>query len=332
MVMPGETPYAYPPPGPMVVGPRLAVFAPAPPRQDYTWSASVDALFLERNSGGSVPLGFSAYNSATNLPPNVPTDSLYSDDVAFPLVAGVRLEIARKFDNDITLSGVYWGLQQWSVGRSIYGDPAQETVLIYSPVLQLPGLVGGLDDSLGYTYTSSVQNAEINGTYRLNGKDPYWEFDLLGGARYFNFTDKLTMIGIDDFSNSSEQLEYKTTNNLVGGQVGLLVSHGWARYQWDLGLKFGMMANIYQQTGTDTAVNAPGFKPFSISNSGSDFSALFEVSLGARYRITENLWLRIAYQFYDITGLALAPRQLGSFGHGGNVALDGLSIGVQCTW
>jgi hypothetical protein len=334
MVVPSQP--AYPPPGPyagpVVVGPRVAILTPAPPLSPYVWSAAVDALFLERSSGGSIPLGFTAYNPLPNLPPNEPSQTLYSDDVGFPLQAGVRLEIARKFENGLAIVGTYWGLQQWNVGRTIYADPAQYTVLAYSPYLQLPGLVGGLDDSLGYSYSSSVQNVEINGMFTVNSND-YWEFNLLCGARYVNFTDKLTMTGIDDYSSSSEQLEYKTTNNLIGAQAGLLLVHGWSRYQWEAGLKVGLMANVYEQRGTDTASNAPAqFTPFNVSNSGTDLAALFEVSIAARYRITENLWLRIAYQFYDITGLALAPRQLGSFGHEGNVALDGLSIGMQCTW
>jgi hypothetical protein len=308
--------------------------APAPPLPTYVWSATVEAMFLERSSGGSIPLGFTAYNPVPNLPPNEPSDAIYSDDVVFPLEAGIRLEIARKFDNDVTIAGTYWGLQQWSVGRTIYGDPAEYTVLAYSPYLQLPTLLGrGLDDSLGYNYSSSIQNVEINALFRLNGDDPYWNFSWLYGARYVYFADKLTMTGVDDASNAIEQVEYKANNNLVGGQLGLLLVHGWSRYQWEAGLKVGLMANIYQQHGTDTASNPPAqFTPYDISNSSSGLSALFEASIAARYRITENLWLRIAYQFYDITGLALAPRQLDSFGHGGNVAFDGLSIGLQCTW
>ena len=94
-------------------------------------------------------MGYTYYNSAS---PNLGTSSLYSDDVDFPLEAGLRLEISRKFDNDITLSATYWGLQQWSVNNTIYGDNVQETVLAYSPYLQLPTLLHGLDDSLGYTY------------------------------------------------------------------------------------------------------------------------------------------------------------------------------------
>jgi opacity protein-like surface antigen len=93
----------------------------------------------------------------------------------------------------------------------------------------------------------------------------------------------------------------------------------------------GLLANIYHQHGSDTSDYTTGFTPSDLSNSGSGVSALFEVSVGARYRINDNLWLRVAYQLYDITGLALAPQQLGGFGHNGNVAFDGVSIGLQAT-
>ena len=186
MLSPGQ-PYPYPPPGPyggpMVVSPPMAVLVPAPPLPSYDWSANVEALFLERSSGGSIPLGYTFYNRASQLPPQAPSDQLFSDDQSFPLEAGLRLEISRKFDN-LTLAATYWGLQQWSVGRSIYGDPDQQTVLLYSPYLQLPTLLSGLDNSLGYTYGSQIQNVEVNALFRLNPSEPYWEVDWLWGARY----------------------------------------------------------------------------------------------------------------------------------------------------
>ena len=334
---PYTQPYVYPPlgpyAGPVVMSPQVAVMVPAPPLPKYQWGATVDALFLERSSGGSIPLGYTYYNSASQLPPNVSTDNLYSDDVYFPLAAGLRLEISRKFDNNITLAATYWGLQQWSVGRTIYGDPNQDTVLAFSPLLQLPTLLSGLDNSLGYTYGSQIENVEFNAILRLNPSDPYWEVDWLNGVRYIYLADNFTLTGSDYLNSASEQLAYNTTNNLIGVQTGVLFVHGWSRFQWEAGLKFGLMANIFHQHGTDTASNPPaGFVPYDISNSGSDLSALFEVSVGVRYRLTDNLGLRLGYQFYDITGLALAPRQLGGFGHGGNVALDGFSIGLQANW
>ena len=69
------------------------------------------------------------------------------------------------------------------------------------------------------------------------------------------------------------------------------------------------------------------------SHDGSDFAALFEISLLARYRINQVLWLRLGYQYYCATGLALAPRQLSNgWDHGGTVGLDGLSLGLEAAW
>ena len=337
MVAPGQpSPYVLPPgpyAGAVVVSPPVAVLVPAPPLPSYRWSAAVDALFLDRSAGGCVPLGYTLRNPAYS---SHPRDSLYSDDWPFPLEPGMRLEISRKFDKDIALTATYWGLQQWSVGDTIYGDPDRQSLLAFSPYLQLPGLLKGLDDSLGYTCASKIENAEFNAHFRLNSYDPYRELDWLWGARYVYFADHLTLTGVDDLNSASERLAYSTTNNLIGVQTGLFLVQGWERFQWEVGLKLGLMANLYHQHGTDAA-NDPsgipgGFTPYDISNNGCGLSALFEFSLGTRYRINDNLWFRLGYQVYDITGLALAPRQLGGRGHGGNVALDGLSIGLQGTW
>ena len=330
MVAPGQ-PYAYPSPYPgAVVAPSPLVFVPAPPLPSYEWKAIVDALFLERSSGGSKLLGQSYFTAGAN--PAV-ADTLYSDDVYFPLEAGLRLEVSRRFD-DFTLSATYWGLQQWSVGDAIYGGPVQgDFILAYSPYLQIPALVGGLDDTLGYTYNCKIHNVELNALFHLNPSSSYTEVNWLVGARYVYLADSLSLTGIDDQSGASEWLTCSTTNNLIGGQTGFLLIHGWSRFQWELGVKVGVMANIYRQHASDTAGNAPaGFVQFNVPNSGSGLSGLFEVSVAVCYRLTENLGFRLGYQFYDFTGLALAPRQLDSFGHGGNLALDGVSAGLQATW
>ncbi len=207
----------------MVVAPPLAVLVPAPPLPSHEWSAAVEALFLERSSGGSIPLGYTYYNPASQAPPALTTLSLYSDDTPFPLEAGLRLEISRKFDNNLTLAATYWGLQQWSVGNTIYADPAEDTVLASSPYLKLPTLLGGLDNSLAFTYGSQIQNVELNALFRLNS-EPYWELDWLWGARYVYFVDNFTLTGVD--TTATEQLESNTTNNLVGRKPACATCRG----------------------------------------------------------------------------------------------------------
>jgi hypothetical protein len=325
MVAPGQPYYVYPP-GPY--GPQPLVLVPAAPLPSYRWSAAIDALFLDRSAGGCTYLG-SAHG-------NGPPDGLYSDDVFFPLTAGMRLELTRRSNNEeFAISGTYWGLQRWSVSDAVYGDPNHFSVLAFSPYLQMSDILTGIDDTLGYTDTSEVHNVELNGLFRLNASG-YWQLDWLVGARYLYLADHFTLTGLDDWNSTTEQVDIHTTNNLMGVQTGLLFTQGWNRFRWDAGLKFGVFVNAYHQHGTDTAT-APQeilaqFTPYDASNDGSAVAGLVEFTLNASFRLTDALWLRLGYEFCDVGGLALAPRQLGGFGHGGNVTLDGLSIGLQAMW
>ena len=196
-------PYPYPPPGPY---PRPLIIVPAPPMNSYDWTAAIDCMFLERSSGGSYYLGSTAYNPASGQPAAVPLGNLFSDDVDFPLEAGVRLEISHKITDYITISATYWGLQQWSASNYLPGDPVGETVLAFSPYLQLsanpPSGIGGFDTSLGYTYASQVENVEVNVLFRLNSDSAYWKFDWLWGVRYFNLAEQFALTGIDGFTGA----------------------------------------------------------------------------------------------------------------------------------
>ena len=297
------------------------------------WIVSAEALWLDRSVGSSIPLGFTAYNDVSHL---LLTDGLYSDDFLFPLEAGVRFQIGARINDEKAIQATYWALQQWSVGRAIYGDPEGETVLANSPWLQMPALIGGLDNFLGYAYTSRVDNVEINERLRTDCFGPFVAANWLWGFRYFRLSDHFTLAGSDLATDHFEDLTYQTTNDLVGLQAGIQRVRGWDRFQLTTEAKFGLLANFYTQRGTDFAGGAagspPGFHPFDVSHNGSDLSALFDLSLLATYRVSPHLWLRAGYQFYCVTGLALAPRQLAGFGHGGTVGFDGLSLGLEAGW
>jgi hypothetical protein len=307
-----------------------------PPATPSRWTISTEALWLERSIGNSAPLGFTAYNFPFNAPPAWPTHNLHTDDVLFPLEIGLRLQVTRRFDDQTALEASYWGLQQWSVGRTIYGDPTGDTVLAYSPWLQISPLLGGLNNSLGYTYNSEVHNAEINRRLPLGGYNPYWGLDWLWGFRYFHLSDDFTLSGSDLDWGANESLNYQTSNDLVGMQLGLQSVRGWDRFQLITEGKVGLLANFYTQRGIDsgggTANSLIGFTPFDQSRSGTDVSALFELSLAARCRLNSHLWLHLGYQLYCVTGLALGPRQLGGYDHNGTVVLDGLSLGLEMAW
>jgi hypothetical protein len=331
---PTSTPWTPPPPPVPPAGAAETVVIPA--AQSPHWVVSADALWLERTVGSSLPLGFTALNDGSHGPHDWPADALFTDDIFFPLESGVRLQIGARIGEERAVQLTYWGLQQWSIGRAIFGDPEGDTILAQSEWLQLPGLLGGLNDYLGYTYASRVDNAEINFRQRLNDFDPFTASNWLWGMRYFRLSDRFGLSGSDLTVGDYEDYVLRTSNNLVGPQIGIQWIRGWDRLQLTTEGKVGLLANFYTQRATDTAGGplgpVPGFQPFDISHSGTGLSALFELSLLLTYRVSPRFWLRGGYQLYGVTGLALGPRQLEKFTHGGTVGLDGLSLGLEAAW
>jgi hypothetical protein len=295
-------------------------------------------MFLERTVGSSVPLGYTVYNPGSGNPQALPTDSLYSDDELFQLEPGLRLELGRRLGDNTAIDAVYWGLNQWSVGRNIYGDPIGDSVLAFSPWTQTDAIIGGFNNYLGYTYKSQVNNFEINERIQFTEHDPYHSLAWLWGFRYFQLSDNFTLSGSDLDTGDYENINWKTQNELVGMQAGLQWTRGWDRFQIVTEGKAGLYANFYSQKGNNldssgvTLGDPAGFVPFDVSHSSTDLAGLFELSVLARYRLNEFLWLRLGYQGYCVTGLALGPRQLGGYSHGGTVAFDGPSLGLEATW
>ncbi len=313
---------------------REAIVIPVAPSPH--WIVSAEALWLERTVGSSIPLGFSAFNNGSYGPHGWAIDGLYSDDAPFALTTGVRLQLGARISDDKAFQATYWGMQQWSIESAIYGDPTADTVLTFSDWLQLPNLIGGLNDYVGYTYTSRVDNAEINQRLSLGSHHPFSTANWLWGARYFRLSERFVLSGSDLGTGTFEDFDCRTANNLVGPQIGIQWVRGWDRFQLTTEGKFGLMANFYTQRAADTAGGTSGmpsgFQPFDVSQNGTGVSALFEFSLLANFRVSERLWVRAGYQLYCVTGLALGPRQLEKFTHGGTVALDGLSLGLEATW
>jgi len=294
---------------------HLGMTANASPR----WDIGVDALWLARDTGRGTFLGFTRYNDGYHA---YRMDNLWSDDVSFPLEPGIRLQLAAQLTDRMSIEVNSWGLQQWSVGRTTYGDGLHEDVLGYSGWLQ----TAVFDDSLSYSYKSQVANVELNQRFKLISLEPYRSLSWLWGVRYFYLADDFNLNGSDILTNTFENLNWKTKNNLVGAQLGLQWAGGGERLQLCAEAKVGLCANIYSQEGADSINDATTASAF---HSSTNLAALFEFSLSLRYRVTNCLWLRGGYQYYGMTGLALGPRQLADYNSDGCVGFDGLSVGVE---
>jgi len=311
--------------------------APLTPKN--RWEFAADALWLERSISG-VPLGYTSYNYSSPVYPTEPAPvlGLYSNDRPFSLQTGVRLRVNAELDDQRSFEGIFWGLQHWSVSDFIYADPQYNSVLANSPWLQMPSLINGMNEYLGYTYTSAVNNAEINQQIEWQPQRysvSYMKTSWLWGPRYLHLSEDLALNGSDLEYGYAERLESRTTNDLIGLQTGLRFTRDWDRFQLITEGKVGLFANTYTQRGSDSSEGADrpaDFAAYTLSHSGTDLSALVELSILARLRLGQSLWMRLGYQFYFVSGMATAPRQMDGFDHNASVLLDGLSLGLEATW
>ena len=288
------------------LGPASPSLGLIPGASNPHWDVSVDALWLTRDTGRGVLLGFSQYNPASHASLTVQPDSLWSDDVLFPLQPGVRFQLIGRINDRMAIETTAWGFQDWSIGREIYGDPGGQTVLAHSAWLQMPDM----DTSLGYNYSSQIANVEVNQRFKFYSFDPYRGLSWLWGVRYLYLTDDLVLSGSDQYTGGREDLAGRREQS-DRGELGLHWSWGWDRFEVSTEGKIGLYANIYSQHGTDTGSNIAGFQPFDVTHNGTDLAAIFEFSLLLRYRLTSCLWLRAGYQYYGVTGVARVPGNCG---------------------
>ncbi len=300
------------------------------------WIFSAEALWLARTDDRDVRLGHMQTNSGGGNPVFI-TDELDSGDTWFPLAPGAKFQLGYRLDDLGAIEFSYFGLNRWSVGRTIYGDPVNDTILGFSPWTQTDALVGGFDNTLSYVYKSRVNNVEVNDRFVGTG-GMFWSVAGLVGLRYTNVADRFMLSGSDVASGTFENIDIHTHNNLFGPQVGVEIIRDWDRFQLNSEFKFGLMANFvsahYSNLNSSgaTAGNPAGFTSTDRSESATGVAGIFEFSLIGRYRLTDHLWLRGGYQNYYLAGLAIGPQQLRGFHHGAGIGLDGPSLGLEASW
>lgn len=325
----GGPPQPIPGQGP---GPPPGQGGPAgtlPTRAGIVWSVQADAVVLTR-TGSSEFLG---QTSVLGVGPAVAT--LNSNDTAFNLAPGMRIALSATVNDTVNYEILYFGLQNWSASNSILADPIQGT-LATSPYTQTDKLTGGFDQSLGYSYKSSLQNAEFN--VRRLFQTPNWNLAPLVGFRYFQWNETLSLTGVDQFYGVTENLNSTTNNYLVGGQVGASARRDWQKFSFGTTFKAGLFANFMQinesnlnSTGT---ANLPGTGFVSMNNNSrhTGVAGIVDFSLIGSYRVTQHFAVRGGYQLLYVTGLALAPTQFAGYSHNGGVLLEGPTCGLEFTW
>src|SRR5581483_7618945 len=142
----------------------------------------------------------------------------------------------------------------WSLNGTIYGNPSHSAfhgngpIWATSPYTQSAFLIGPFAGSLGYAYSSNLNNAELNRRFIRLATDN-WTIDTLLGIRFLEWSERFNLTGINapntfnPFSYS-ENLETKTYNSMVGAQIGFGLRHDWVRLSTLFNTKAALMGNF----------------------------------------------------------------------------------------
>lgn len=280
-------------------------------RTNYSpWVFTADALFFRPE--GERQLSLSA-------------DSRLDE---FDYRLGARLSLSRRFD---TLDGwefAYVGPYDWVTESRTAGVGLNSDLV--GTGINLSTFNGAVFHE--QAYNSRLQSVEFN--------SKYWGWDVITtsfGVRYINVTENFVF-------NSSTALGAQgryavaTSNDLMGGQIGLDLKFPTGRLTTTSHLKGAIFANTGEG---DSFLSNDGVVQFNNSSGELDFASLIEFGYYVNYQLTPRLSVRGGYETWWIYGLALAPSQAGnSIGRNTGGKLDinddtfyhGGTLGVEYSW
>ncbi len=248
---------------------------------------------------------------------------LYSDDFDQGWFAGPELEIERTLEPRKRVFLRHFNLWDLASGDSGFSAADRRARLFQAPS------------------TSPITNlgSQIYST-EINYQAPLWRgIDWNAGARWVRIRDELDAY-FDDSFGSPLYLGIDTTNDLVGGQLGLagpIFDRG-GRLRIDWSAKLGLMGNITQASGTFAGPQINQIVETSRSDSSSFFSLLVEYGLFARYRLTNHIECFSGFYMLLIDNTveaALQPRIFNSPSSpifADSTELLGLNTGVDVRW
>ena len=285
------------------------------------WTATADAILLQRTSSGSQHL----------LTDPIPDTELFnSSALRFSTAAGPRLSLRRQGVLDGELEAVYFGIDSFSASTDF-------------PNSALPSGVAGLtiDDavvipvySVQFQYGSRLYNTEFNYRKPVNER-----LTLLAGFRWVELEDRYQATGTENVFLGPFASNVSGQNDLYGFQLGgdLQLFNPGRRLQIDACGKAGIYGNNARTTNryVDTV------RDFSASASAGQTAFVGEIGLTASYRLTDHLAARAGYQLLWIDGVTVGADQIAStdfvtssatVNAAHTVFYHGATVGLELSW
>jgi len=318
----------------------------APDERSY---ATFDALFLQRNNAA---INRSLVVSGTGGA-SVPV--ITAGDPTSTIGTGARLLYGNYGEDDIG----------WEVGYlGVYGMNATSTATSAGGTLEAPqptfatqsGLNGGF--SARVTDNASINSAELNlvfheydGGYNRRSGQPWQRcdgydgghVDWIGGFRWANLQDTATLAIPPNRSPQASTYNVDATSNLFAAQVGTRGRMAFERWAVEGWMKIGIAGTMLSQSQTvfDPQQQTQFRQPNPSSSDKAGMGMIADMNLSAIYRFNEVWGLRVGYNLFWLTGVALAPDQFDfspsqtggtNLNGSGSMFLSGANLGLEARW
>ncbi len=288
----------------------------------YYWTGSVDALEMQRNTGISRALVLNSSTLATEF--NTTQWDITTE-------AGVRAALGLTTPSGMQYQGVFMAINRMGDSRLI-SDPNN---------LQIPfPLAADTVDFFGadqmvVRYDSNAESAEANAII------PWGSFQFLAGYRYFQLRENSDIEAFDFFDGDVSDYNVGCTNNLNGGQIGILGQwEACGHLDFDFFAKTGVFCNsITEHQTLGDFGNTVLLRDASGNKTDvafiSELAAQVTVPLGARFSIQGG------YRVFFLNRMALAPGQFDftdvadsgtHVNNTSNIVLHGANLGFTARW
>jgi len=324
--------------------------AGAPPQAvDPRRYVIADALFLQRNNATQEqPIVVNATN--TNLP------VVTANGLNAQIGTGARL-----FYGDYGSDGLGWELGY----TGVYGMDVNRWFESDADILQAGGQPGfaeatGLIDGerADVSYRSQINSIEANTVFHSfdggpDRRSPYpWQrspgydgghVDWLLGVRWAGLEEAAQLAITPGGYPTANTYDVQTSSNLFAAQVGTRGRWAWQNWAFEGWMKIGIAGSVLSQSQSmfDQLTPQPYRGPRSSDDLGMGMIADMNASL--IYRLTDTWGLRIGYNLFWLTGVALAPDSWDFAANDGpdagteirstgSVFLNGANVGLEARW
>lgn len=281
---------------------------------------AINANMLQRDSGKNIIYLYNNNGTVNNS----------ADDIA---LAGTG---AFSTSNDVgyQLNGSKRLNNKWSINAAGLGSELSKTDSFTDPsrqleIFRLP-ITNNFDsaDSVSAAYRSKFRNLEINAVYRVSDN-----LDVFAGLNQAKLDEQFKIVSNDSSAAGVGTYTINTSNKMLGPQVGL--AYGYRPGENYVLYFIGKLAWMNNDNSQNQLVDDAPTYTRSSNASNSHSSAYYDLKLGLKYHFTKQLAMNIAYQYINVSDVALAESQFDTSATVSNtvknndsVSWSGVSLGL----